>query len=137
MADTDPTANAHDEEDTVALTYWRHHCKYWEAFASVDNAIAQAFWMREDEQGAPDAITSLEGRTLLSQAQLDNAMDEYEKSRPVVVYPGPPPPLPQEDAPAALELARFLGVGRISSCEWSDLPERIRNIWRAKAGVQA
>ena len=116
-----------------ALKYYRHHRREWDAFESVDDAVASAFWMLEDGHGAPEEVVSLAGEVLLQGTELEAAMARYGRDRPRSAPLSPPTPVAGEDADAASLLAQFLGVSFISDSEWQDVPDFAREAWRAKA----
>ncbi len=125
-----------DEQDSqFALKYYRNHRREWDAYQSVEEAVASAYWMQEDGHGAPDEVVSLAGEVVLGRAELDAEMNRYERDRPKIAPLPPITPVAGEDADAASLLAQFLGVSFISDSEWRNVPDFAREAWRARVSA--
>ena len=126
-------ADEHDSQ--FALKYYRNHRREWDACQSVEDAVASAYWMQEDGHGAPDEVVSLAGEVVLRGAELEAAMNRYERDCPKSAPLPPIKPVSGEDADAASLLAQFLGVSFISDSEWRDVPDFAREVWRERASA--
>lgn len=122
---------ASEEDGTVALIYYRYRQRQWKTFSSVEDAVGFANAMRDEGDGWPDCVVSLEEKVLLDEAGLEAAMNAHEDELPDPVYQ-PPTPVQGGDQRASASLASFLGVPQVHSQEWAALPERIKSVWRAK-----
>lgn len=116
----------------IALKYMRYHSPDWMPCDTIEDAVAQAYWMREDGSAWPTEVVSLDGTVLLDEATLDERVDAYDKaqpSEPLITTPE----IAEIDGPAAAAFSRFMGRSSASRSDWHQLPEDMKAVWRDKA----
>lgn len=120
------------QEPKIALKYLRYHAPEWMYCDSVDDAIATAYWMVEDENGWPYEVVSVDGVVLLTEKELDAKRHVYpEDNRPVSAAPVVPE-IAEEDTAAALAFSKFMGRRVVAPADWRDLADDMKAVWRAK-----
>lgn len=125
---------AETDDSEVALKYIRFGARDWMSCDSVEDAIGSAYWMIEDNNGAPIEVVSLAGESLLSEKDLTAKISEYGKNLPPMkLYT--PPPIPESDMAAAEAFSKFMGNPAASVSDWSNLSEKMKDAWRAKVAA--
>lgn len=115
----------------IALKYLHFHAPDWMAFDNIEDAIAAAFWMIEDNNGLPVEVVSLEGVVLLNEQQLSAKVEAYSNQRSSPVHVALPS-ISASDLPAAEAFSNFMGRRDAHAQDWFDLPDQLKDVWRAK-----